>query len=427
MLAQVYNDAAGWDLPENLLAAEDNPDDITKIWGNFTHDELPEELGYKLAIGVGHAGDYNGYTVSYREYMAYDHYRKALTSHGPHTADYMNSRLQELAGELNGAPDELDPLEAEEEARALADEARQVAYTTALGAASAAAWEGWTRTLPNDLNAGDIVAQPEDIKRFDAATFSWKGGSNAIDNPTVTVERFVDGEWQPFADQSGEIQTKLTFPAGVEGFASTYAGNQEWAWTANFEAFNAFPAGIGSTPAGTYRFLVNGNHREGFMDQTYEVTSDEFTVSAWDGIEVTDLRGDDDGTASFLVSSIYPETYESVFPYVTPHTKFEADRGELRPEEIRSWCDTCSFRPWATTSTIESAIVTIERGVAATLKVPAELGADGRWHLSIPLVPGDVAYVAVGDVVDSYGETNAVASNVITLSLPPAGGNVPLV
>jgi hypothetical protein len=419
MLAQIYNDAEGWDLPENALAAETDPDDITKIWGNFTHEELPEELGYKLAIGVGHAGDYNGYTVSYREYMAYDHYRKALTSHGPHTADYMNSRLMELAGELNGAPDELDPLETEEEARALADEARQVAYTTALGAASAAAWEGWTRSLPNDLNAGEVVAQPDNIKRFAATTFSWKGGSNAIDNPTVTVERLVDGEWQTFADQSGEIQTRIKFPAGTEGLANTYSGNQEWVWTANFEAFDAFPAGIGSTPEGTYRFVVNGRHREGFMDATYELTSDEFTVSSWDGIEVRDLRQDDAHSVSFEVAPIaYPETYESVFPYVTPHTKFEADRGELKPEEIRSWCDTCSFRPWATSGEVESAVLTIDRAGEASFSVPAELGADGRWHAPFTVVPGDEVYVAAGDVVDNYGETNATGTDSVFIGLP---------
>ena len=417
MRAQIYNDADGWDLPENVAAAEDNPDDVSKIWGNFTHEELPEEFGYKLAIGVGHAADYNGYTVSYREYMAYDHYRKALTSHGPHTADYMNSRLMDLAGELNGMPEELDPLEAEEEARAAADEARQVAWTTALGAASAAAWEGWTRTLPNDLNAGEIVAQPEDIRRFDAATFSWKGGSNAIDNPTVTIERLVDGEWQTFADQSGEIQTMLEFPAGAEGFANTYSGNQEWIWTANFEAFNAFPVGIGSTPEGTYRFVVSGNHREGFMDATYELTSDEFTVSAWDGIEVLDLRRESGGSVSFEIASSYPLTYESEFDYIQVHQKREADRGELHPDDIESWCDTCSFRPWATGAEIVSATVTVVRANGNVELIPA-MFVDGRWVADASLNPAETAYVDVGGVVDSYGEMNATATERL-----PAVGN----
>src|SRR6185436_15662923 len=94
------NDARGWDAPENLVAANSEPADATQIWGNFTKEELPPERGYKLAVGIGHAGDYNGYTVSYREYMNRDSYRKALTSYGPHTADYMVTRLVRMAAAL---------------------------------------------------------------------------------------------------------------------------------------------------------------------------------------------------------------------------------------------------------------------------------------------------------------------------------------
>ena len=143
--------------------------------------------------------------------MTWDDYRKALTSYGPHTADYMNTRLVRLAGELNGGP----ALEAEiNDAFGQADEARQAAVATALGQASSAAFDAWTAALPDDVGPAEALTQPEDIKRFDAATFSWRGGSNAADNPVVSVERLVDGEWQPYADQSGEVQTKLAVPEG---------------------------------------------------------------------------------------------------------------------------------------------------------------------------------------------------------------------
>jgi hypothetical protein len=431
MHAQIYNDAGddgdgrgAWDDPQNAAAAGTDPDDVSKIWGNFTHDELPAEFGYKLPIGVGHAGDYNGYTVSYREYMAYDHYRKALTSYGPHTADYMNSRLMELAGEMNGMPDELDPVEEADEARALADEARQVAWTTALGVASAASYEAWINALPNDSGVPVALDQPDDIKRFNGASFTWRGGSNAVDNPTVVVERKVGDEWVKFADQSGEIQTRLELPEGYEAIPNTYSGQQEWIWTANFEAFNAFPAEIGSTPAGTYRFVVSGQSRQGTPSATvdYSFPSDPFQVDPWSGVEVQDFQIDSGGRPSFRAVSDYPDTYSSVFPeYVKQHIRKEADRGEIRQNEIRSWCDTCSFRPWATEGVVESAIVTIERGTGATLRVPAELGSDGRWSLQTPLVPGDRAYVAPGDVVDNYGETNAVGTDRIELPVPPQG------
>src|SRR5690606_35426624 len=105
MRAQIHNDARGWDAPANLLRAESEPADITQIHGNFTREEIQElgVPGYKLVVGVGHAGDYNGYTISYREYMNRDHYRKALTAYGPHTADYMVTRLVRMGAALQGA------------------------------------------------------------------------------------------------------------------------------------------------------------------------------------------------------------------------------------------------------------------------------------------------------------------------------------
>ena len=51
------------------------------------------------------ANDYNGYIASYREYQRGDHYRKALTAWGPHSSDYMATRLVDMGGHLNGGPD----------------------------------------------------------------------------------------------------------------------------------------------------------------------------------------------------------------------------------------------------------------------------------------------------------------------------------
>jgi hypothetical protein len=195
----------------------------------------------------------------------------------------------------------------------------------------------------------------------------------------------------------------------------TYAGQQEWVWTANFEAFDAFPAEIGSTPAGTYRFAVEGSHRTGAPSANvpYELKSDEFVVSPWDGLTVNNFTAND-GYVSFDVDSTYPTTYtSSAFPYVAPNMKGDELGGQF--------CYTCSFRPWAKEGIVQSAVVTIQRGIGATLEVAAELGDDGKWHLSTPLVPGDVAYVAPGGVVDNYGETNSEGTSSIELPLPPHG------
>jgi hypothetical protein len=400
MVAQIHNDAAGWDAPENAIKANSEPSDPSAIWGNFTKEELPSELGYALPVGVGHASDYNGYTVSYREYMTYDDYRKALTSYGPHTADYMVTRLVRLAGELKGGP-ELDP--EINEAMAQADERRQQNLALALGRASSAAYDAWVSNLPNDLGPAEALEQPKDIRRFDGAVFSWRGGSNAVDNPQVAVERLVDGRWTPFADQTGEVQTKLAFPSGADGLLDTYAGNQEWVWTANFEAFDAFPKEIGSTPIGTYRFVAEGNIRQENATRPYELTSEPFEVRPWNGVEITDMAvAADRRSVSFKASSRYPQTYKSVFPYV---------KVEMKDDELgRSFCTTCSFRPWALSSEVVSATVTVVSRSGRQVATVAAQPVGDRWVAQYKMNPGERAYVAAGDAVDEYGETNGADS-----------------
>ncbi|HEX9775074.1 MAG TPA: neutral/alkaline non-lysosomal ceramidase N-terminal domain-containing protein [Actinomycetota bacterium] len=386
MRAQVHNPADGWDAAENAVAANSEPADPAAIWGNFGREELDENTGYKLVVGIGHATDYNGYTVSYREYMAYDHYRKALTSYGPHTADYMVTRLVRMAGQLHGGP----AVPAEPHSALVAvDEARQEAIAIALGQASNAAYNTWLAALPNDVGPAAAVEQPADVTRFDAAAFTWRGGSNAVDNPVVAVERLVRGDWVPYADQSGEVQTKVRFPAGgLNALTDTYSGNQEWLWTANFEAFDAFPVTVHpdrQTPDGDYRFVVGGVIRQGGSNVPYSFESEPFHVGAWEGITASG-SGIDGGTAWVTVGSIvYPRTYGSAFRYV-------GDDGNA------VLCKTCSFRPWAATSTVESVTFTVNGA-----EVPGAI-SDGRWE--VPYQPGDSVIVAAGGIRDSYGETN---------------------
>ncbi|MEA2517227.1 MAG: hypothetical protein QOG16_1065, partial [Actinomycetota bacterium] len=406
MLAQIHNPANGWDAPENIAQAISEPYELEEIFGNFTTEELSPEFGYKLAIGVGHASDYNGYTVSYREYQSWDDYRKSLTSYGPHTADYMVTRMVRLAGALNGKPSE--ELETDI-ARGLPDEARQIAMSTALGQIANASYEAWYAALPPDSVPTPQVEtefQPKDIKRFDGTQFSWWGGSNAVDNPTVTVERLVDGHWEKFADQSGEIQTRLEFPKGANAFATTYTGEQQWKWTANFEAFDSNPLAFGSTPTGEYRFVVHGKYRsDPTVDQPYDLVSDTFTVAPWNGIQVGPADVTANGSVVFDDPNVtYPRTYTNpAFPYVGIN--------EQRDLLNKPWCTHCSFRPWATGSRVVSATVTITEADGNTRVVPATKSDDGRWHADADLARGETASI---QVVDEYGETNPEGSSSAT-------------
>ncbi len=397
MVAQVHNDAKGWDAPANAPYAGSEPVDPKKILGNFTKEELPTTRGFALPVGVGHAGDYNGYTVSYREYQSRDSYRKALTAYGPHTADYMVTRLVRMAGALKGGP----ALAAEaHDGLAQADEQRQELLAKLLGAASAKGYDGWRAALPADVGPVAALTQPKDLERFGAATFTWRGGSNAVDNPVVRVERQVDGDWETYADMSGEVQTQVAFPKGVQGVADTYTGRQEWRWTANFEAYDGFPARIGSTPTGTYRFVVDGVARTTGKDAPYSLVSQPFQVTPWTGMRVTDGQVDQAGDVSFAVpASSYPRSYASAFRTI----------GDDKNNNGGSaFCRTCSFRPWAQTAPAVSAVVTVTRADGTVRQVPARLVA-GRWVAATRLAAGDRAVVAAGAVHDSYGETNGEA------------------
>ena len=390
MQAQVLNDAAGWDAPANAVHANSEPADPAAIHGNFTHTELPASLGYAIPVLLGHTGDYNGYTVSYREYMARDHYRKALTSYGPHTADHINMSLMGLAGYLRGGPaplpSVLDPI-------GLVDELRQMAIAGVIGQASSAAYDAWVAALPSDVGPAAVLEEPPSITRYDATTITWRGGSTALDNPAVVVERLVDGEWVRYADQSGEVQTMAELPGTAAGFVETWTGRHEWRWTATFEAFTAFPTAVvdgGQVPDGTYRFVVDGVIRDGGVDTPYHLESAPFDVGPWGGVSAGDARVES-GSLSFTATSQYPRTYESPFRYI-------GDDGNPL------LCKTCSFRPWASGAPVVEAVVTYT-GLTGTRTAAATLTGD-RWVVPAPAL-GEIATIAAGDLRDAFGETNA--------------------
>ena len=95
----------------------------------------------------------------------------------------------------------------------------------------------------------------------------------------------------------------LEFPQGT-GVASYLIGDQEWHWTAHFEAFvSPFDPGERprATPVGAYRFIVDGARREGGGVVPYHLTSEAFQVRPWSGITVDDLRLEPGRRVSFRV------------------------------------------------------------------------------------------------------------------------------
>lgn len=404
MEAQIHNPADGWNDPAYAPYANTEPTDPAAIKGNVTSSELTPRCGYAVSVGLGHTGDYNGYTVSYREYMARDSYRKALTSYGPHTADYMITHLMAMAANLRcGTPIPADPTDA----LALADEQRQNAEAVALGQLSSAYLDGWTAQVPDSAGPAAPLEQPRSIMRFDAATFRWVGGDNWTDNPTVVVERRgPSGAWQFYGDQNGEVQTILDQPAGVAPSAvDNRSGAQRWTWTASFEAFDASPRADvvgGQVPAGDYRFVVDGAIHTGGVVRPYHLVSQPFSVSAWRGVTASQLVAGPQGSVTFTTPAVvYPRTYRSPIRFV------HDDLGGL-PNGSSVLCKTCSFRPWATGSHVVRALVTVLDKHGRVVRTVEATGDGSTWTADTRLHKGQVAVIEPGDLQDAYGESNGL-------------------
>jgi hypothetical protein len=467
MRAQVNNPANGWNNIENVLTAESEPTNPDEIKGNYTHDDdaTSAALGYELTIPIAMANDYNGYIATYREYQRGDHYRKALTAWGPHSSDYMATRLVYIGREMRNPAVLLPPDMVTEQAYApkiAADLAVNDARAEALGTTGEQVITAYETGLPDDAEI-EVVTEPRDVERFGAATFTWNGGSNFTDNPVVAVQRKTASGWVDFADQSGEIPVTLEFPQGTD-VASYLTGGQEWLWTAHFEAFvSQFETGSGSlaTPAGTYRFVVDGRSRSGGAPEDYRLESREFAVRPWSGITVEDMRLEPGGGVSFKVgprsnytvggpdSEVavegsgpvveaeigpidYPDSYESSTRFIRDERRAFRDPAAPGDASALEWyCFTCSFRPWRDAGDAESATVAIVDATTGEVIERVDATRDGdRWAMARVLAPGEAAVVERGGVVDAWGNFNGAASLAIgsdgeVVTLPPSPPGAP--
>jgi hypothetical protein len=475
MKAQVNNDAHGWNSPAFAPYAESEPPDIDAIKGNFTHDdnEHSAALGYKLTVPISMANDYNGYIASYREFQRGDHYRKALTGWGPHSSDYMATRLVKLGRmmknpelgldeTIRGAPtpDGIADIDADAApflAKTEADVAQNDVRAAALGEAADKYVTAYEASLPPD--GGDKAAptrEPVDVQRFDLASFEWLGGSNYTDNPNVRVQRRSGDRWVDAADMTGEVVTTIKWPESPDALASYRKGGMEWRWTAHFEPFVSrfdMPGSPRATPPGVYRFVVAGKRREGSSPPAtvdYELKSREFRVGPWAGVTVEDVRREADGRVSFRVgprrsgvthfdqsespkSPIavptelgpidYPDSYDKSRPeaaeFITETRRYSRDpNAPGDPARFELYCIECSFRPWADVGDAAKAIVTFA-GPGRTRQVEARRDGD-RWVTVEALRTNESGYVCPGDVQDAWGDFNG------TLSAPAGAREVAL-
>lgn len=462
MKAQIYNDARGWEDLENLATQETEPLEIEEIKGNYTHEELNDVIsgdGYPMVITVGMSNDYWGYIATYREYSRGDHYRKSLTGLGPHSSDFLATRLSRMAAELKGGPS----VDLTEKDLAYAPEfEHEGARARAIGESARTYLAAYEAKLPPDGGAPQITEQPQDVERFGAARIGWIGGSNYSDLPHAQVERCKfedvascteDSDFEPFADGQGEVQVKANYPQ-AEDTLFYGIGLYAWEWDATFEAFDsdirlidAMRSPASQTPTGVYRFVVEGCHRgavpggepsgacgsrdPGGRVSSYRLESDPFQVKPWTGITVPSITLEPNNTVSLTVGPEYPfpisasnteagpidyaDTYSSPFRFISGREAADRRTYGAGEADDEVFCFHCSFRPWADTGSVQSVSVTIVRANGSSLIVPATFNpATARWHTSRALKPNESAVVMPGGIIDTFGETNGAESARVT-------------
>jgi hypothetical protein len=326
---------------------------------------------------------------------------------------------------MNGGPEPaIRPIDEVFQAESL----RAAAMARTLGELGSAYELAYRSTLPQDAGPPRIVSQPDEVPLFSAGHLSWIGGSTYASMPDVRVERMVDGTWTPFATTEGDIELTVAMPT-TQDLLAWRTGSYEWRWTAAFEAFGSdieLPDASGNvrrrTSPGTYRFVVDGEWRPKLgATELYRLHGAPFEVVPWEGIKVNDLRRESDGI-SFALGPVpgakaypddqtshigtidLPDSYASPFRYVS----------NQRVEKVgkQYYCSFCHFRPWADTSDVKRARITVERrrGTAVTRRNVVATFRDGRWYAPIAFKLGDVIYVERGGIVDTYGNINGARS-----------------
>ena len=151
--------------------------------------------------------------------------------------------------------------------------------------------------------------------------------------------------------------------------------------------------------------MVDGFIHQGGGVKSYELMSNAFTVSPWLGLSASHLTVAPDGTVTFTTGPVvYPRTYKSPIKFV--HDDLGGN-GVTTDGNASIICKTCTFRPWATSGEVVSAIVSILDSSGHVVQtVPATF--DGtHWVAHVP--PGSSVEIAPGGLRDAYGETNGTA------------------
>ena len=214
----------------------------------------------------------------------------------------------------------------------------------------------------------------------------------------MKVQRQVGcGNWEPYDDQSGELPVTLKFPTTAEGAPAYTQGNQEWHWTARFEAFVAGaedqPINTGDRAAPTPPGDVPLRRRRASAARAARSTDYHAHLGGirgrrrGAGSSPRTSSSSADGTMSFQVGPT------SVFDNPVPGCAAGHDRPDRLPGhprrsgarfirnqrsasgdgtcDVEWFCFTCTWRPWLDFGDADTAKVTVTLGNGTTEVVDA--------------------------------------------------------
>ena len=266
--SEVYQ---GYHWPENPGWVRD------RIAENFSTNRL--EDGYDIAAVLSMGNQSIGYFVTRWEFENRNHYRQSLTPFGAGSTEYVSGSLLGLARELQGGPEATTRSSTIERV----DRVRRTGTYAGLAVADESAVPAYhTLVRPDGATAGEPREHPSTTGRFERATFTWVGGTNAVDVPRVRLEREDADGWTAVADSRGH---ELVVTTGHSSMLSspTETLDREREWNAVWEVpWDAQTGRYRFVVAGTARSMPGAGERSEFdplgADTEYRVVSESFLV-----------------------------------------------------------------------------------------------------------------------------------------------------
>ncbi|MBK7974808.1 MAG: neutral/alkaline non-lysosomal ceramidase N-terminal domain-containing protein [Deltaproteobacteria bacterium] len=322
--------------------------------------ELRQKLERKVAGSSFHDSWVFGYSQDYLEYILTKEdwltngYEMQLQPWGPLWGEWVMNRSVSLARSLTGA--ETAPPE------------DQPAYDDPAPL---------LLTRPVTSRNPGVVRQPETIDRFDAAVLSFIGGDPEIDTPHVVLQRENErGSFDDVRTRGGKVVDE----AGLEtilvyDYDEKHADTEPHLWSMHWET-------VADTPAGTYRFRVEGVNYDGseananppyWNGTPYHFESSPFKVRESRALVIDRIELDRDSVSARV-------TYPASVPDADPNTP---DAFRFRPERPESVSTRFEIRSGS------GVVVSVEGSLdQGALALPAPL-APGRYELSVLATDGE--------------------------------------